>query len=124
MQADPQRLNELIDYLAQTAQRAEGFVLDQAPLLAQEIVTWHIWVNAAWASFFWILFVLSTAVPMILITWKRTRKHYYYDWHHEACVIFSVASFFLLMLATALTANAAKGMFAPRVVILEKLTAK
>lgn len=44
------QLEQLLKYIGTLAERADGFVVEQAPLLVREIVAWHMWSNAALAA--------------------------------------------------------------------------
>jgi hypothetical protein len=39
------KLSALLDYIGTTAKDADGFVRQQTPLVAQEIVSWEFWLS-------------------------------------------------------------------------------
>ncbi len=50
-----QQLAELLEFVKTTAEESKGFVVQEAPLLAQEIVAWEFWIGfasiATWVAF-------------------------------------------------------------------------
>ena len=44
------RLEALMDYIGERAKQADGFVMEQAPLVAREIVAWTMWYSLVWVG--------------------------------------------------------------------------
>ncbi len=62
-----ERLNSLFQWLERTGTEAEAFTREQAPLVANEIIRWHLWSRASWSI---PLFLLGLVLfPLI---WKHT----------------------------------------------------
>jgi len=67
-----QRLNALMDFVGEQAKDATAFAKEQAPMVAQEIVRWHLWSNAISAAA-----MAIALVAMIYATHRAIR------WFHK-----------------------------------------
>lgn len=117
---------EILDWLKGVAQEGEGFVREQAPLVAQEIVAWEFWGNVAAAA---IACFMATAVFVGALLLCRAAEKWADPAAEELCVAISVSVVAIALIASCVIVpgslyGAAKAAVAPRVVILEYVTGR
>lgn len=109
-------INELMEWVGSTADQTKGFILEQAPLYAQEVVAWSFWCGVFIAVVGLILTIAATAFAV----WGLRRKFGYMS--EMPFVIFVVC---LIGFAVGVpmmvggTLEAVKAKVSPRVLIVE-----
>jgi hypothetical protein len=125
LSADTQtRLNALLDYVGTTAKDADGFVREQAPMVAQEIVAWKFGVGVAQLSFGVVLIVVWV---MALITVLREEKKPFADRNEMVsvpCGMFLVmGGVFMCILTVGGIYDTLRASVAPRLVVIDYIKA-
>lgn len=120
-----QLVNESLETVLRWAEATEGFAVEQAPLLAQEIVRYGIISNAVA-----IVIALLIALPPVIISWRCGVGNDV--WKSEptsravACIVFGlfgfVASIHMLATASNSIPSLIKASLAPRLYILEQIS--
>ena len=115
-------ITEAGEELLSWMQSAEGFAVEQAPLLAQEIVRWGVWSHAAAVlvcCFF--LCLIWGFRPFIRNVIKKEQTTWDYL---DELAIFGIALFISIIPVIILSVNASvalKVLIAPRLYIMEQL---
>jgi hypothetical protein len=125
LSADTQtRLNALLDYIGTTAKDADGFVREQAPLVAQEIVAWEFWMGLTQAVVGGISLVV--VFGLVLRAIRNLHKHGS-SISPEQCLPHFFVAFVLLMVALPLalcgTPRVIKSTISPRLVVIDYIKA-
>lgn len=113
-----QRLITLLDYVGDKAKAAEGFAIEQAPLVAREIVAWQFWSSI----FLIFLFVMLGAVAWSIAVYCWRTRNDWFDPDFAAMVAcFAAVAGIALPLAGGGTNGyiAVKATVAPRLVIID-----
>lgn len=115
------RLASLLDFVGESAKDATSFAVEQAPLVAREIVSWHIAAHSIGA-----LIALGVVVGLAFLAWQIVRHAKQKSPVEREGMRFFAA--FLLVLATAAlifalvnAGLAIKGVVAPRLVIIDEI---
>lgn len=109
-----EQLGQLLKYIGTLAERADGFVVEQAPLLAREIVAWHMWSNTALAAMYFAGFVAG--VWMARWLWRFPWEDPIHRPIAALPLVFAVA---MATAALDCVHTAIKAAVAPRLVVLE-----
>jgi hypothetical protein len=116
---------QVLDWLKDTAEKGESFVMEQAPAVCQEIVAWEFWSNA--------LAVVACLVGIAVSAVVARRWGYWcasLDYEQQnsygppvfiVAALSAVASLVLIIPLWFSTGNAVKACVAPRLVIIEKV---
>lgn len=106
----------LIDWFTQTASASEDFIIEQAPLYAQEVVAWAFWSGVIAAAIGSFVLVLCLAASLWVL-WKAKSEddESYLVMFLPIVVVVAVS----LGVTAPLVSQAVKAHVAPRVVILE-----
>lgn len=115
-----QLLNEAGEKVLTYLEATEGFAVEQAPLLAQEIVRWGVWWNGGW-----LLVAYPTAVMLVISAWRF--GHMKDAWGDS--VVYGILSlscgvgaFFALLISTAeALPNFIKALIVPHLYIIEQI---
>lgn len=120
-----EKLNSLLDWVGETTKSAQGFVLEQAPLVAQEIVAWELWASVVWVVFGAVgVACLATTAR---VCWVKAKNHEPQDNYDDTVGGFVVAVVFSMLGTLGLffgvcavqTVDAVKAKVAPRLVIVD-----
>lgn len=115
-------INETIEWIGKTADEGKAFIIEQAPLYAQEIVAWHFWGGIIGT----IIGLLVLIASVVAINKGFKSRHRDYN-HIISCSGFTtvwISSIFAL--AAMVTVIVCVPMFikakvAPRVIIVEHI---
>lgn len=117
-----ERLLSYLENLEKAAESGADFVIEQAPLYVQELITWEIAHGVLWAVFFLLLclpFLWLIARPLAILR-EQENEDGVGGWILTVTCLALIAVW--LSIATTHAAYAMKAKIAPRVVIVEKLT--
>ena len=119
-QETEQNINATLKWVAETADESKGFVLEQAPLYAQEVVAWAFIQGAIMACTMWV-FTLATLVIAYKI-YKAGKKADY----DQSMIMFGsglvgVVAAVLFMGGACGVKKMLKAKYAPRVLIVEHI---
>jgi hypothetical protein len=94
--------------------KAEGFVIEQAPLYVQELLVWHFWSNVCLAL---VLFLIAVIVAgLFTYACKVDRETL------PAAILFGIPICFCFLFGTGLfVAESIKSQIAPRLVVVEHI---
>jgi len=119
------RLNDALDFLLRSMQETKDFTMEQAPLVAKEIVAWEFWGGVSNAVI-GVLLVL-TSVIVIKTVYRRTAQ----AWSGDSDDMVSAVGGVIVMIVCILvvcgssvqsvngTTSAIKASVAPRLVVLD-----
>lgn len=114
------RLASLLDFVGESAKDATSFAVEQAPLVAQEIVRWHIAFYA-----FGALVGFGVAIALALTARHLLRKAARAAYDTEAYVGIGWALAFFASVAVVFSViqagTAVKGIVAPRLVVIDEI---
>lgn len=121
-----ERLNDLMDWVGSTAKATEGFVIEQAPLVAQEIVAWEFWGCIGHASLF-LAFAIAGTLTIRLLWRKDKDGNLLVD--DEAArfvpsILGGIACVAFVVAAADYGIHAIKAKVAPRIVIIDYVAGK
>ncbi|MAT51534.1 MAG: hypothetical protein CMK32_10165 [Porticoccaceae bacterium] len=109
-----QRINGYLDAVESAANDAGGFVMDQAPLVAQEYVSWMFW--SGMLLFLTCLFAILVLVFVPIWKWKAIKEN-----QMEPIIIAPLMVAVMLVTPAMIGGSQAlKASVAPRVILLEK----
>lgn len=113
-----EKLSALLEYVQAKGEAADGFITEQAPLVAREIVAWSFWSSVATAIAFFALAMIfvGLAARCYRFAVKEDSENVIFC----AFVMFAI-SLMLLFLAGWYAANVVKAGVAPRIVVIEYL---
>jgi hypothetical protein len=94
--------------------KAEGFVIEQAPLYVQELLMWHFWSNMLGAA---VLLVIAAVIAGLFV--YAVRKDY--ETLPAAILIGIPICFCFLIGSTLLVSSSVKAKIAPRLVVVEHI---
>jgi hypothetical protein len=117
---DTEIQKELLRYLqgvSASVERAAGFAEEQAPLVAQEIVNWHITSNLCGV----IACLLVISVALSGIAWAFLAKSVEEDLRCAVAVPCMIVGLICMIALPFATAAVLKGYFAPRLIIIETI---
>ncbi len=125
MTITPNKIDELMGFIQRTAEGSKDFVLEQAPLVAREIVSWHVWNHGMWAGLLCITLII-TLVLMRKCPGRMTKAWKQCD-DGEGLVIPMFMGTMILISIPAIqgymlynnTSQMVKGLVAPRIVLIE-----
>jgi hypothetical protein len=109
-----EKLNEALAFVLEQVKDGTGFVKEQAPLVAQEIVRYELWSSV-------VFFVAAAAVALVTIFWARKKE--WIVWEDLpgpkmfATIVVGVASVVAVQNGVHIT----KCVTAPRLVVLDYL---
>lgn len=118
---------EIVAWIRRTAEQAEGFVLEQAPLVVQEYIAWFFWQNAI-SVFIWLAFAIPAGVIALRFGGRSIAKldlsvnEARVDGRDALVVVSGVVLLFCLLSLVRVVPDgkdAIKALVAPRVVLIE-----
>lgn len=118
-----EKLNVLLDWVGETTKSAQGFMLEQAPLVAQEIVAWTFWNGVTTSA---ACLVCAVALIVLVFKLKGTLKKSWDDNNPLvgiplllACIVSAICAPILLAQSVSYARWAIKAEVSPRLVIIE-----
>jgi len=116
-----EKLNVLLDWVGETTKSAQGFMLEQAPLVAQEIVAWEFWSSVLAATMFAVgAAMFSKGIQMLWRKDEQGRWAVSDDVARAMPTAFGAMAIVGFVVGVAFhTAWAVKAQVAPRLVIIE-----
>ncbi len=137
MSPTPPALNEalaasatqLLDFIRKTAENAEGFVVDQAPLFIQEYLQFNFYQDVAFGIILFLILILNILGVFKLYFWCKALKSSEIHDGHIVCSILGFCIMISLIVVCGThclgyTIEAIKIKVAPRVYIVDTLLNK
>ena len=124
-----QKMMTTLDWVGEVADGSKEFILEQAPIYAQEIIAWHFWSNTIVA-----VLCLISLIPLIKYTnkWLKRIKDikeenkglsvlYGQDVEGPIAIVSLLVCTIIvvILMASSSSIDAAKAKMAPRVLIME-----
>ena len=113
-------VNETLKWVAETADESKGFILEQAPLYAQEVVTWTYVQGAILMVSMWVLAAVLAVAAYKLHKAGKATDYDSVPYTFTAAIIGIVA---VILCGTGVCGmqDMFKAKYAPRVVVIEHL---
>lgn len=126
---DPERINRLLDWLESSLKGAQDFTLEQAPLVAREIVAWVFWGNLISLIIFAIFGVILIAASCLLLrpvykAWRDVDNAGIAVGGGLLLVFMPIASLICFIAAASSVSPMVKSCVAPRLVIIDYIRGK
>lgn len=118
-----ERVGKILDWLTDRITKAEGFVLEQAPDVIQQIITMDVITSAVWLLAFVVsVFAIMSAYRLVWVSSSKWKDEQ--DRVMARGILGFIAGLFLIALAVGITislATIAKAKYAPKAYLLERV---